>query len=50
MDEDSGEEERRRSERAAKKKPYHKYKDLMRGLADRKIDEVVIDLDDIAQV
>lgn len=50
MDEDDEEEERRRQERADKKKPYHKYKDIMRQLANRKIDEVLIELDDIAQV
>lgn len=50
MDEDDGEEERRRQERADKKKPYHKYRNMMRQLADRKIDEVLIDLDDVAQV
>ncbi|ROV97225.1 hypothetical protein VSDG_04736 [Cytospora chrysosperma] len=38
-----------RQERADRKKPYHKYKDLMQQLADRKIDEVLVDLDDVAQ-
>lgn len=50
MDEDSEEEERRRQERADRKKPYHKYRDMMRQLADRKIDEVLVELDDVAQV
>ncbi|KAF3762564.1 MCM-domain-containing protein [Cryphonectria parasitica EP155] len=49
MDEDDEEEERRRQERANKKKPHHKYRDMMRQLADRKIDEVLVDLDDVAQ-
>lgn len=50
MDEDDEDETRRRAEREAKKQPYHKYKDIMRRLADRKIDEVLIDLDDLQQV
>lgn len=49
MDEDD-EDTRRRAEREAKKQPYHKYKDVMRQLADRKIDEVLIELDDLQQV
>lgn len=50
MDDDSEDEERRRQERANKKKPYHKYRDIMRQLADRKIDQVLVELDDVAQV
>lgn len=50
MDEDDEQEERRRRERADRKKPYHKYRDIMRQLADRKIGEVLVDLDDIVQV
>lgn len=51
MDDDDDEEEtRRRAEREAKKQPYHKYKEIMRRLADRKIDEVLIELDDLQQV
>lgn len=50
MDDDNDEEERHRQERADRKKPYHKYKDLMQQLANRKIDEVLVDLDDVAQV
>lgn len=50
MDEDNEDEDRRRQERANRKKPYHKYKDLMQQLANRDIDEVLIELDDIAQV
>ncbi|KUI57565.1 DNA replication licensing factor mcm7 [Cytospora mali] len=34
---------------AEDEKPYHKYKDLMQQLANRKIDEVLVDLDDVAQ-
>ncbi|KAG8165019.1 hypothetical protein KVR01_005294 [Diaporthe batatas] len=49
MDEDDEDEQRRRQERANRKKPYHKYKDLMQQLANRDIDEVLIELDDIAQ-
>lgn len=49
MDDDDEDEDRRRQERANRKKPYHKYKDLMQQLANRDIDEVLIELDDIAQ-
>ena len=50
MDEDDEADERRRQDRANRKNPYHKYKDLMQELANRDIDEVLIELDDIAQV
>lgn len=50
MDDDDEEEDRRRQENANRKKPYHKYREMMRQLADRKIDEVLVELDDIAQV
>lgn len=50
MDDDEDEEERRRQERVDRKKPYHKYKELMQQLANRKTDEVLIDLDDVVQV
>ncbi|KAM7192283.1 DNA replication licensing factor mcm7 [Rhypophila sp. PSN 637] len=43
MDEDDGDARRQR------RKPTHKYRDLLRELADRKISEIVIDLDDLAQ-
>lgn len=46
---DNEDEERRRQQRADRKKPYHKYRDLMRQLADRKINEVLVELDDISQ-
>ncbi|KAI8964838.1 DNA replication licensing factor mcm7 [Daldinia sp. FL1419] len=49
MDQDDEEHERRRREKAAAKLPKHKYADLMQKLADRTIDEVLIELDDIAQ-
>lgn len=50
MDEDDEGENRRRQASAASKQPYHKYRDIMRQLADRKIDEVLIELDDLQQV
>lgn len=34
----------------SKVQPQHKYKDLMQKLADRQVDEVEIDLDDLATV
>ncbi|KAK1754856.1 DNA replication licensing factor mcm7 [Echria macrotheca] len=47
MDEDDEAQQRRRQERDRRRKPQHKYKDMLQELADRKIDEVVIDLDDL---
>ncbi|KAI2633811.1 DNA replication licensing factor mcm7 [Hypomontagnella submonticulosa] len=49
MDEDDEEHERRRKEKAAARMPKHKYADIMQKLADRAIDEVLIELDDVAQ-
>ncbi|KAK7747747.1 DNA replication licensing factor MCM7 [Diatrype stigma] len=48
MDEDDEAHERRRRERATSKQPKHKYADMMQKLADRSIDEVLIELDDVA--
>lgn len=50
MDEDDEAHEQRRQQKAAAKSPKHKYADIMQKLADRAIDEVLIDLDDLAQV
>lgn len=50
MDEDEDEAERRRQERAQKRVPQHKYRDMMQKLADRTIEEATIDLDDLALV
>lgn len=50
MDEDEEGEDRRRQEASASKQPYHKYRNIMRQLADRKTDEVLIELDDVQQV
>ncbi|KAI3395424.1 hypothetical protein diail_1353 [Diaporthe ilicicola] len=49
MDDDDEDEDRRRQEKADRKKPYHKYKDLMQQLANRNIDEVLVELDDLVQ-
>ncbi|KAI1759048.1 DNA replication licensing factor mcm7 [Hypoxylon sp. FL1150] len=49
MDEDDEAHEQRRRQKAAAKSPKHKYADVMQKLADRTIDEVLIDLDDLAQ-
>ncbi|KAF3061799.1 DNA replication licensing factor mcm7 [Daldinia childiae] len=49
MDEDDEAHERRRQEKATAKLPKHKYADLMQKLADRTIDKVLIELDDISQ-
>ncbi|KAK9436358.1 DNA replication licensing factor mcm7 [Metarhizium brunneum] len=47
MDEDDESGDRRRQEKANKRIPQHKYKDLLQQLADRTIDEITIDLDDL---
>ncbi|KAK3394204.1 MCM2/3/5 family-domain-containing protein [Podospora didyma] len=47
MDEDDDAQQRRQRERAQKRTPQHKYKDMLQLLADRKLDEVVIELDDL---
>ncbi|EGR50483.1 uncharacterized protein TRIREDRAFT_105676, partial [Trichoderma reesei QM6a] len=48
MDEDDQTRQRRQQERAKRKTPQHKYSDMLQLLADRKIDEFPIDLDDLA--
>ena len=50
MDEDEGAAARRAQEKLRKKVPRHKYKDIMQQVADRKLNEIVIDLDDVAVV
>ncbi|CAJ2501234.1 Uu.00g040870.m01.CDS01 [Anthostomella pinea] len=40
--------DRRRKEKAASKLPKHKYADAIQKLADRSLDEVLIELDDVA--
>nr|UWK20602.1 DNA replication licensing factor [Trichoderma rubi] len=47
MDEDEQTRERRQQERAKRKTPQLKYNDMLQLLADRKIDEFAIDLDDL---
>ncbi|KAK3329751.1 MCM2/3/5 family-domain-containing protein [Apodospora peruviana] len=47
MDEDDEAQERRRQEKARRRSPHHKYKEMLQDLADRKVNEVVIDLDDL---
>ncbi|PTB65377.1 MCM-domain-containing protein [Trichoderma citrinoviride] len=48
MDEDDQTRQRRQQERAKRKTPQHKYSDMLQLLADRKIDEFAVDLDDLA--
>lgn len=52
MDEDgeAAQHDRRRKKAAQRQQPKHKYVELMQQLADRAIDEVLIDLDDIVSV
>ncbi|KAL7909239.1 MCM2/3/5 family domain-containing protein [Trichoderma velutinum] len=47
MDEDDQTRQRRQEERAKRKTPQHKYNDMLQLLADRKVDEFAIDLDDL---
>ncbi|KAK8138510.1 DNA replication licensing factor MCM7 [Apiospora sp. TS-2023a] len=51
MDEDdnaAAQHDRRRKKATQRQQPQHKYVELMQQLADRTIDEVLIDLDDVA--
>ncbi|KAL7927651.1 MCM2/3/5 family domain-containing protein [Trichoderma austrokoningii] len=48
MDEDEQTRDRRQQERAKRKMPQHKYNDMLQQLANRKLDEFAIDLDDLA--
>ncbi|KAL6868478.1 MCM2/3/5 family domain-containing protein [Trichoderma novae-zelandiae] len=48
MDGDDQTRQRRQQERAKRKTPQHKYSDMLQLLADRKADEFVVDLDDLA--
>lgn len=48
MDEDDETGERRRQEKQ-KKGPQYKYKEILQLLADRKTDEIIVDLDDLAE-
>lgn len=50
MDEDDQAQARRQQQKAAKRGPQPKYQIMMQELADRKIDEVMIDLDDLSDV
>lgn len=50
MDEDDDAAQRRLQEKARRRTPQHKYKDMLQQLADRKSDEICIDLDDLATV
>ena len=50
VDETDEAAERRAQEKAARRKPTHKYRDLLQKLADREVDEVIVDLDDLSMV
>ncbi|KAK3335737.1 MCM2/3/5 family-domain-containing protein [Cercophora scortea] len=47
MDEDDETQQQRLQEKARRRVPQHKYKDILQQLADRKTNEIVIDLDDL---
>ncbi|CAK7202363.1 DNA replication licensing factor MCM7 [Sporothrix eucalyptigena] len=48
VDETDEAAERRAREKAARRAPQYKYRNLLQKLADRKVDEVTIDLDDLS--
>jgi hypothetical protein len=50
MDEDDNAQARRRQDKARSRLPQYKYKDTLQKLADRKVNEIVIDLDDLTTV
>lgn len=50
MDEDEQARDRRQQERAKRKTPQHKYNDMLQQLANRRLDEFAIDLDDLVTV
>ena len=50
MDEDDEAGERRRQDKERRRSPQYKYKDVLQQLADRTIDEIIVDLDDLATV
>lgn len=50
LDDDDDAQNRRVREKAPSRMPQHKYKDWLQKLSDRKVDEIVIDLDDLANV
>ncbi len=50
MDEDEEASRRRQQEKARKRAPQYTYKDVLQQVSDRKLDEICIDLDDLASV
>lgn len=50
MDEDDNAQQQRRRQKAARQQPKHKYAEMMQQLANREVDEVLVDLDDIVTV
>jgi DNA replication licensing factor MCM7 len=50
MDEDEQAGQRRRQDREQRKTPEHKYKKILQKLANREVDEIRVDLDDLAAV
>lgn len=50
MDDDDQAGDRRRQDKERTRTPQHKYKDMLQKLADRTVDEVRVDLDDLSTV
>ena len=50
MDEDDDAQQRRQAEKARRRAPQHKYRDVLQKLANREVEEICVDLDDLATV
>ena len=50
LDDNDGSRNRQRNNNNASKEPMYKYADMLQKLADRALDEVLIELDDVASV
>jgi DNA replication licensing factor MCM7 len=50
MDDDDGAAEERQRQRQQKRVPQYKYKEALRQLANRQIDTITVDLDDLQTV
>ncbi len=49
-DDDHNAQQQRERERARRRLPLYKYKDILQRLANRDVDEICIELDDLASV
>jgi len=49
-DDDDNAQQRRQADKARRRAPQYKYRDILQKLANREVQEVCIDLDDLATV